>query len=343
MNIIIHNGHGKTGSSSIQSSLNVNKEILNNNKIFYVGLNFEYSPFKKYAWQKPYGWPLLIELTQKEINNQLYEVLHNTINQLTELEYNTIIWSNESLFTAVSSLTSVLDLISKEHNVLAITYLRRHDRWVDSAYKQWGIKHKAEKGVVIPFSTWSSKNIAYSSLLDTWSCIEGIELKVMNFDESKDVCTSFFKNINIDSQNLKFIRSNESPTPEILSMYALYNSLFDEAVLPSQLDPLIKKYELKNLKSHGVDLNTIFPCQDELEAILEKYSDDIDKVNSFFSLSNQAHFDKNFVKKDAARKVSSDQIISMLIHVVNEQTKEISELSSMYKELADKVGKIGNN
>lgn len=329
MKLIIHTGHGKTGSSSIQASLKKNQNLLKNNKIYYCGLNFEHSPVKKYDWQKPFGWPNLCELEKNEFDEQLYSVINDTVNKLQKNNYDTLIWSNESLFVNFDKLSNVLLKLQENLEIETITYIRRPDKWIKSAYYQWGIKHKSYPGKIKSFREWVTPNkYQFHHHIEKWFKLENSNHKIINFDKCGDVSQHFLQYVDLKSSNT--VRANNTLSDIELSFFALYNSLFENEVLPNEISPLIKKYNIKQLNKSNIKLDQLMPKSSDLDAILNDSNDELSKINSILKKQNQPQFN---LESQSVNEFSlnNETLISVLIHIINEQSKEIEEIKKSLK------------
>jgi hypothetical protein len=340
MKLIIHTGHGKTGSSSIQATLKNNVKELGQNKIFYVGLSFELSPFKKFDWQKAYGWPELKSLSQSDFNEQLYMVVATTLNELKAQGYKVIIWSNESLFVNVEKLKSVFEKLAADFDVETISFIRRHDKWLRSAYLQWGVKHKAYFGGVKSFAEWAKDGVNFSGKMLKWQSLKGIKCSFINFEECGDVSDAFFKLLDLEYRKLSSSKVNETPSNVELAMFALYNSLFRGPKMPNDLQVLLNKYKVKTLLEHDLNIKDIFPNEDQLNNVVQNCNNDANKVNEIFKSQGQPIFDfEDNIKNKNVPDITSEKMIAVLIHIVNEQNNKIDSLNQSVEKLREGLTK----
>jgi hypothetical protein len=340
MKLIIHTGHGKTGSSSIQATLKNNVEELGQHKIFYAGLNFEFSPFKKFDWQKSYGWPELSSLSQSDFNEQLYMVVVTTLNELKAQGYKVIIWSNESLFVNVEKLKGVFEKLPADFDVETISFIRRHDKWLKSAYLQWGVKHKAYLGGVKNFAEWAKGGVNFSEKMLKWQSLKGIKCSFINFDECGDVSDAFLKLLDLKDRKLSSSKVNETPSNVELAMFALYNSLFREPKMPNELGALLNKHKVKRLFEHDLDIKDIFPTKEQLNNVAQNCNNDANIVNEIFKSQGQPIFDfEDNIKNENVPDITSNKIIAVLIHIVNEQNNKIDSLNQSVEKLRERLTK----
>ncbi|MGB1197733.1 MAG: hypothetical protein ACPG46_01720 [Thalassotalea sp.] len=336
MELIVHIGQGKTGSSSIQGTLLINKKKLRELDVVYTGLNFEHSPIKQFKWQKPGNWHLILhdEIAQRE----LLSVMKDTVISARKSGVAKLIWSNESLFTAPQVVKPILKEIQKMGvKIRIIVYMRRHDSWARSAYMQWGIKHKTYTGALLPFGEWIKANgLHFSTSLTSWVSEDWDNINVINFDDVDKLIESFFLCCDIDIARFKEFRGNDTPSNVPANLWALYNAQKDTQVLPHDLMGMFGKAGVINKRYKHVELNELFPTQAQLRAVYSSSSPDIEKVNSIIESFGGVPFSKNeLASKDYT--VSTEQMISCLLDVVKSQNDRLEELERKFEQLNNKL------
>lgn len=84
--LIVHIGAGKTGSTSIQSTLRENQKVLAENGCKYLGMMLEKAqPRSSYDWQQPSGSPMFFSLTPDLASMQLYDLLKSELLELSRV------------------------------------------------------------------------------------------------------------------------------------------------------------------------------------------------------------------------------------------------------------------
>jgi len=336
MKLIVHIGQGKTGSSSIQATLVNSEEALTKNKVKYVGLNFEHSDIKKYDWQYAGLWGRLLLKPQEQAQAELLDVIYGTIELEKKKGTEVIIWSNESLFASHAMLGEVFSSLKEQKGleVRGLVYLRKHEKWAQSAYQQWGIKHKAYKGEVIPFRFWAEKNFTLEQTLRVW-CNFGLDtLDVRNFDGVKDLINDFFSAIELKDVDYTEKSSNESPASVALNMWALFNSQSEDPILPYSLEPLLDAAGVTNKKYKDVDLGSLFPDRESLNKIQSDNENDTKYINELFTQNSQPNFCSEagkFKVKDYS--VSTEQLIAGLLDICKHNFDEIQMLKKQIQKL----------
>ena len=203
MKITIHVGQGKTGTSSIQDFLASNFDILLKNKILYsMFLNDANKPILK-----GFGDKKLMNLHEPELVKQKMELLNHF---LVKHDIERFIWSLESLFAhsleEIQQIKNYLDFDEIE----IIVFLRRQDSWFQSAFYQWGWKHKTYVGrYLIDFENFYKiweENGYYDRFVENWAKVFGEEnIKIQPFEKEQlpnGLIQTFCKLINLEIPEL---------------------------------------------------------------------------------------------------------------------------------------------
>lgn len=329
--LIVHVGAGKTGSSSIQKTLGQNLEKLREQGIAYLGLMFERAPETTYSWQKTGGWPIFFQLKDEQKIAELTDVITKTIDSLSESGIHTAIWSNESLFANYELLEYVLSgFHANGVEVEVVAYVRRHDAWARSSYLQWGIKHKTYSGPIKNFKEWcAGRGFLYSGQVEKWTNAAFANVHFRNFDATDSVVPDFLNVLNISG--LDEVRANETPDATLLTLWALYNNLHEDQVLPVELERLLARTGLLNQEFPPLDTENMFPDQDDMDEVWEDTKTDRERVNKILKENGQPPFSEDMPKaKDIS--VDQSQINAALLKMIKSQQDVISELKQKIGE-----------
>lgn len=130
-------GHGKTGSSAIQSFLNYNRDIL------YEDFQILYPDFveKSFRSGKMHNHCLLFK---KNSGEKLIEIFSRLENFCLNNSIKTVIISCEWLLNLLKPFyenSSFVCWLNKNSTfkIHIIYYVRRQDHWIEASWKQWGI------------------------------------------------------------------------------------------------------------------------------------------------------------------------------------------------------------
>jgi len=334
MNIIVHIGHGKTGSSSIQSTLLKNSLELVAQGFFYTGLNFEHMASKNFLWQRADGWNDLLYSPQDRVDVELVSIISQVIDEARAKDCHTIIWSNESLFGHHALVGNAIEHIRAQgHEFHVVGYIRRHDSWALSAYKQWGLKHKTYPGKIKTFDEWmATQNIRFAGALHLWASGNWVRFSVRNFDACNDVVEDFLGFCGIDFSSLEIIRENDSPSLVALGLWTIFNSQFDGEVLPKELNSFLMQYGLIGSSIEHVDMGALLPDSKALKAVLDERLGDINALNEYLKASGQPPLD--ITPNDGVLEPITESIIlSALLKVVKDQNEQLKNLQQRLSQL----------
>lgn len=331
--LIAHIGSGKTGSSSIQKTLSSNAETLKDHKVHYLGLMCEQAPEHQYSWQKPAGWPEWLKLPPERAGHELLEVLAKSIGILKESGISKAIWSNESIFGNHQKILPILHELHKMGaKISIIVYIRRHDSWLRSAYLQWGLKHKTYKGPVKSFNEWiKTQGVNFSGGLKPWIEADWINLAVRNFDTCDDVVRDFLAYYEIDA-GIALKRENETPHPVALSLWATFNSQFEEPMLPVHLQRLLQQSGILDQEPIDCDFGSLLPSDADIADASKTCEEDKHAVNTILERFGQPPL----VETPLSTKqyhVNQNQINAALLLMLKKQNEQINSLRNRLLKL----------
>ena len=223
--LILHVGAGKTGTTSIQKMLNNGRSQLGALGVHYLGLMLEHAP-QHFQWQRPTTVNQdFHSLGHADAVAQLLVALKAAVQQAQASDVHTLIWSNESLFDRNSQVLDALSQLQDALDVTILVYIRRHDSWAQSAYIQWGLKHKTYKGPMKSFNEWVESGLPkfHERLMGLINAGVGT-LVLRNLDGIADSVEDFKSVCGLTSLDLPSARVNESVGSTELLLRTLFNS-----------------------------------------------------------------------------------------------------------------------
>lgn len=296
--LIVHIGHGKTGSSSIQETLLSGRDILADQGIAYLGLMLEHGGgLNRHDWQKRSGSDIFFANARDPLtaNGEMFAALSEALSQCDRDGVTKTIWSNEWLAPRSGMVLPALQKIAESgHEIEIQCYVRRHDKWAISAYSQWGLKHKSYDGRVRDFESWmpvfGGRSIRFADDIKPWHDAFSDKLKVFNFDAIGDVVEHFLVNNQI--AGVRPINENVSPSAVEIAAQAVFNSKHPISMRPSEYDKVANL--LRRDAGTEQPLSTIdklFPSQDALKTLLDDRRDDIATLNEHLARNGQPELD----------------------------------------------------
>lgn len=343
----IHVGQGKTGTSAIQKALKDNKDFLKENGLFYLGMCFENLEKQLFSWNFSDGGDQLMSFPVDQANKEIHDCLISAFNQSIEKKYQHLVWSNERLYGNHKKIILAVQAVIEKYQIHIVVYLRRQDYWVLSAYKQWAIKHKTYPGKILPFHQWyeqrfSKEQLNYFEIVNSWkNALPEARFSIRIYDQCPDVCADFFNVVGIDYSKLPHPvgRFYETPNDWILSYFALFNGLFDQPISPSELEPLLRRSGLFQIKSAPEITDFGLPSQNFLTQLLDQCKESNAQLAETFSTSDYAvaFDDTPAVVAKPMQMADPHSLIAGLLLMVQNLDKEVRNLRTQVSELRKSV------
>lgn len=322
MNIILHIGWYKTGTTAIQEFLFDNALRLKKNcKIYYPNEGLFANAHHVFAWalqnkmDTPWGNLLL--------NSKVFEQkLTLAIDNAKLIGCKTILLSSEDFCTLdegkLKFLRGVLSELASK--VKIIVYLRRQDLLMESSYnmevKWWGSR------MTLPFDDYIKGKEGfpnYYEILKVWERIFGREALVIRpYDEkylnSKDVRIDFCKSAGINHSALHFTagRSNQSLGPAGIEFMRILNHLS----LPREVHGGIVTRLFEHEKAQHASA-CVFFNPDERKRFLSYYESGNSRLHSLDFDSQSFRFHPHDAKKNNEHQLSLDEFIKLLKITLN--------------------------
>lgn len=320
--LFIHIGTHKTGTTAIQSSLKESYKILKKENIYYF-------PVSKNAIQLM----KIKELDDKLIvtcKKELFRFIKNRKNK----NLIKIIWSFEGFsgdsstgYENTNKIAESLKIITKDIDTKIIIYLRRQDEFVESLYTQ--MIHQGESYDFESFiNKFSEKDFNWSNLLNSYSNYYGKDnLIVRKYDESYlsangGIINDFTK---ILSKNIKLNKSlsvNKGYSRDALEIARILNpnlSISEKHLLRSLLRQTSTKQPFENY-SYWID--------NEQRLFLEKYSkSNFQVTKEFFKGETSELFstiDSN-VEHQNYQGLSTESVVQIIGKAMLIQQRKINE------------------
>ncbi len=333
MELILHIGIGKSGTSSIQHLLRENRDVLKERGILYVGYMFDRLENKVCEWQTVKGTQIFNKSDKSIREEQLKLVLNEAIKEAKKSHCHQILWSNEAL----ADMTFLPELVRKlfKGKMTTIAFVRRHDSWAVSAYKQWGIKHKIFQGEVLSFDSWVARYPhTYYEKLSLWKDSSD-NLIVKNFEKYSNITKVFFEliNIDIDISEANEKRNKSGDMFDLLSA-AVFNSLDPHPSLYTETQEFVKG------RAFTIDwFNNKLPDQESIERVFQSTASDREQLNTLMSEEDQFDLDGDCLTLDALKlsQETFEEFTNACIFTLIYQQKT---LTSKVEQLEERLAKL---
>lgn len=324
--LIFHIGAGKTGTSSIQSTLKKYTKELNASGVWYLGLMFEHSPAKLFDWQRFGGHDEFLSLPLAQAEREFRRVLQVTIRRAAAAKIKTLIWSSESFFDRFDSVLKPLsEMGGNGVDLEVLAYVRRHDLWARSAYIQWGLKHKTYPGKIRTFSEWAANRaIAFGPTLRRYGEALPGRLRVRNYDTVPNVVDDFLEFSDLAHLGLREVRDNSSPSDTEILFRTIYNDTLPREAFPMQFSEKFGPY-LESRETPNSFLDRLLPTADDLSSLIRNTSDDRSFLNALLVSQQQAPLEEGIPQARPAA-VKADNLLFGLTQLALSQAKRIDAL-----------------
>lgn len=197
-NLILHIGSPKTGTSSIQSALINNKELLSKNGYHYL---------ECLQWHDGAHHELGFAIRDKVYGEKKFSMedsIKKIKNEIQSIESKTVIISSEILFYDVrENENNIKKLVNLFKDITLVVYLREPFDYLESLYKQM-VKDPFDQCKQEPSDFIKShlKHINYDEVISSY---QGITKKTIieNYNKDENINAAFFKNVlRIDDTNM---------------------------------------------------------------------------------------------------------------------------------------------
>ncbi|WP_096788028.1 hypothetical protein [Rhodobacter sp. CZR27] len=341
--LVIHVGHGKTGSTSIQQSLEAARDRLAAQGVQYLGLMLEHAATaERPRWQVQTGSNAFFQDTPpEEANAQLLRVLGDEADRLAAAGIRTAIWSNEWLFTRSRwVLGALLALQDRGLEIEVQCYVRRHDEWAQSAYAQWGLKHKSYEGPVRDFASWletfGDRQFRFAPALAAWDGAFGPAFKVFNFDAAADVVHHFLNRNGLGE--LPTVKDNISPDRTLMVTQAVYNGRRRAQVPPhafNAIRTLLERHDQNNATLPPLD--QLAPSAEALQQLVQERRDDIERIDALLRRTGEPPLSFERPPRPA-RHPSSWEMDQLMLKLIFALSEELVQLRRQVAGLREQVG-----
>ncbi|WP_459618481.1 hypothetical protein [Bordetella sp. 2513F-2] len=331
--LFLHVGAGKTGTTSIQEMLKSGQEVLKKNGVWYLGMMLE-NANHYYSWQRPTTVNQDFHALDHQMAvDQVVSVMRSVIAEARSRKIDTLIWSNESFFDRSTQVLEALSQLKDSLEVVVVVYVRRHDGWAQSAYMQWGLKHKTYAGPVRSFREWVATGIPkFADRLKTFTRLDEAKLVVRNLDVVKDSVEDFKKICGIEKLDLSAQRLNERMEGVEIFLRALLNNNYRPPVLPAVFDRVLGRGALQDGNPDGF-LKGLMPTEDDLDYVRTACADDRDALNKILKEHGQPPLSENPLPVNTS-KVDQEKLLYILSRLIISQAIRLEKLEHAVDAMA---------
>jgi hypothetical protein len=329
--LIIHAGYGKTGTSAIKATLQADSKRLQEHGFLYLGRHLRelrsYDPRLR-------GRVAGLGSLRGEAESELVQCIADALLRCgAERPATTFIWSNESLALRSPLINELRAALGDEFDVRAILFLRKQDAWFISSFTQWGVKSNRTGGPLPTFEEFferTSDRGFYVRNIDRWVDALGRDKVLVESYRREGLVNDFYRLCGLPGEPPLDVAVNETPNTVVLSLFKIYNSQFDEPVLPRWVMPLLSKSGVLDMDFRPVDWSIGLPTTERCGQILEMYREHNRELKERYGvdLSDEPRMMKPELRPDTSEFVAA--LMQMILHLsdkVEELRTDVMALS----------------
>ncbi|MCC4288865.1 hypothetical protein [Vreelandella aquamarina] len=311
MNLILHIGHGKTGSSALQSFLALNSDILKK-------YNIDYPPHASFQNAKK-GFissgnlPLVDNFWDEYINKK---ALSSTADSL--------LFSNESLIHKILSHPEKIEALNEKYKLILVMYVRNPLDHIFSSYGQQVKRH----GQTLSMSEWVDNYQVLDKVSEVIRVSEkyNINLQLINYSTIDKIEESFFSSV-FPNQYINFFAEAKLPETKTINRslsrveYEIQREF--NRHLGSKSAAFVSDYLVNN--APDVKSEKEYIEESVLQGFIAKNEDKVKFINTYLDDNNQLSIEKpaDIKPYNDTFEISSKQI-SVLAEGISKQINRTS-------------------
>lgn len=333
--LTIHIGMGKTGTTALQQFLEQETAFLAQAKIHYLGRFLD-------KMDRPSGADHFNATSPEAVKGRLSELDRFAASKPDGTHF---IWSNEAISQAVNTADIaqvVQDWIEGSaafSQVEILLVFRRQDEWLESAYRQWGLKHKLQRGYAVAtpeeFVKTYAHQLDYKTIHAAWA--SRLPTSVHIYDDLRDeggIVQYFCAHWGLEAPERfeKYNSVHGSLGPSQAHFVALNNRGEMDKVRDFDMRKVMRRYDLPELSDGAPTVppalrTRVLEAQRENNAALAA------------TLGRDGLFHDRPVTDRAPYDNRLEDALTYLVQIARQQTEEIQRLRNRVNKLEKKLGK----
>ncbi|WP_096788027.1 polysaccharide biosynthesis protein [Rhodobacter sp. CZR27] len=326
MEIILHIGMGKTGTSSIQNALRQNRERLARQGVDYLGIWFDAADRRFLGYD---GQAAFFRSTPEEMRTHAGRFLDTLKRRAEASGIDRFILSNEGTFAQGTQMRPFIEDLRKHATVRLIAYVRNPREWLPSAYMQWSIYHKTYPGPIRPYAAVAPQLVRSYAAIQVWGETFSDLLTLRPFRKDVNVVADFGAQLGlaIDIPEARILERTDAGES---MLRALYNNRQRDSALPHLFNAAFQGLRFPKTPRIEDLLKDSF-SYDGTEAAIAENRAPFDYIRETFGIDLLA--DEGSPPKTPAADALRDRLLEHVLQIVMQQADRIRALEQRVEEM----------
>ncbi|TDK50901.1 polysaccharide biosynthesis protein [Antarcticimicrobium luteum] len=319
MEVILHIGMGKTGTSSIQTALANSGGQLAERGYSYLGMWFDLIEPRFHGIA---GQGAFFQSAPEEMKDHARKFLAALREKAAQSGVNRFILSNEDIYAGVCQIAPFVSELRQHAAVRLIAYVRDPYEWLPSAYSQWAIFHKLHPGRIQSYQEFSRHIVKVYSGFQLWEADFHDILTVRPFMKSGNVVEDFSAVLGLPLEVPEQRMLEQIDVAEGV-LRAIYNDRLRDGVVPEVFQNAFRGVNFSKTPRVEEILDRSFSYQDTGQVILEN-KHLFEFINEKFSIDFTRQVHTPPAPPDAA--AARERLLEHVLQIVVQQADRITEL-----------------
>ena len=327
--LVLHIGMGKTGTTSIQNALLQNAAELSRHRTEYLGMWFTAVDVR---FEGLSGQKLFFGSSPDQLTAYADQFADFLLARASQTENTRFIISNESLFENVAALVPFVSRLRQRVATRLIAYVRDPAEWLPSAYNQWMIFHKTNVGPIKQYSEAARQLVGIYDNITIWSREYQDAFTLRAFEKSMNMVEDFGQLLAMQL-NTETQRQQERVDLHESLLRAIYNGRKSEETLPYVFNHAIGHVDLSQAPRLDQLVNTSF-VYDETELVIAERRATFEFIRDVHGIDFMAR-----KPADPAPDVLKlrERALEQLLLLVMDQADRITMLEERLQALSDRL------
>lgn len=220
--LIIHIGMGKTGTTAIQRSLSDSQTKLAEQSASYLGMWFSFANVSFIGTKRTVDFFKSSKLEKLKYADELLENIHQKRmhNQISKF-----IISNEQIFANIEHGEVFFERLNRNIKTKFVCFVRNPYDWLQSAHYQWSVKNKTYSGKAKSLKQFSEEIVVRYDKLQNWQELFPNNFSAIQLKKNMNAIDLFCKEVGNNLQSKAEPKNIRGSQGEIV-LRNLFNNTF---------------------------------------------------------------------------------------------------------------------